>query len=165
MGAAAVAMGGVQAGMAYGQYQTQLAESNYQFTMSKINARNAELQAKKAKELGDEKASDLLKQTSSLVGAQKTAFAAGGVDISFGTAKEVFQQTYEAGYKDAETIRTNAFLEGLGYQSQAQEFLRVGDLNQAVSQSTANQTLLTGLMRAGQTAYGNSGSSSQNSRG
>jgi hypothetical protein len=147
MGATAV-IAGLQVVQSVGQARAEYAQSQYQKTMANINARNAELQRRRALELGDKNALQYLKRGNSLIGAQKVSYAASGVDIGFGSALEVFKQTKEMSYQDAEEVRSNAFLESLGYQSQSQAYQNEAIMADYMGRDKAVQTILTGGMRA-----------------
>lgn len=145
MGYAAIAMSLFQS---YGQASAEKAMGEYQNSMAQINARYAEEQAKYAIERGDKEASNFLKNASSLLGTQRVGFAASGVDVSYGSAQMIQQQTRELSQEDAETIRSNAFMEALGYKHQASEYLRAGELSQSTGRGNAIQTMLGGGLRA-----------------
>lgn len=151
----AAAMAGMQLFQAYGQAQSMEAMGEYQNTMSRINARNAELQAESAQKKGLEDSYNYQKKVSQVVGAQKVAYAAQGVDIGYGSAKEVQAQTVEQGKADVMTIKNNAFLEAMGYRSQAQEASRAGRMAQLGAQTEAASTLIGGGIKAAQTYYTN----------
>lgn len=157
MGAAGAGIAGLQLFQAYGQAQALAAMGDYQKSMSEINARNAELQAKDAIKRGDEAASEYSKKVNQTVGSQRTAYASQGVDIGYGSAKEIQKETYEIGARDAMTIKNNAFLEAMGYKSQAAEMNRAGRMAQMGSKSEAASTLLAGGINAAQTMYSNYG--------
>lgn len=146
--AGGAATAGLQLFQAYGQSEALKAQGNYQYEMSKINARNMEKQAKRSIELGEKSAESYQKKIKSLVGQQKTGYAGGGVDVSFGSARQVQQETMEIGAQDAAEIRNNAFLEAMGYESQAQQTRREGRMAQSGARTAAAQTLLAGGMKA-----------------
>lgn len=155
MGAAGAGIAVLQLGQAYGQAQSMEAMGKYQKAMSEINARNAEIQAQDAIKRGDEAASEYSKKVNQTVGAQRTAYASQGVDIGYGSAKEIQQETYEIGARDAQTIRNNAFLEAMGYRAQAQEISRSGRMAESSAKSEAGATLLAGGIKAAGTIQEN----------
>ena len=157
MGAAGAGIAGLQLFQAYGQAQSMEAMGDYQKSMSEINARNAELQAKDAISRGDSAAEEYAKKVNQTVGAQRTAFASQGVDIGYGSAKDIQRETYEIGARDTMTIKNNAFLEAMGYKSQAAEMSRAGRMAQMGARSEAASTLLAGGMNASSTLYSNYG--------
>lgn len=157
---ATAALMGLTAVQTYGQYNAQKAQGDYQYRMARINAAEAEAQGKRVIEAGEKSATDYKKKINQLVGEQKTGFAAGGVDVSFGSAQQIQAETREVGLRDVQTIRTNAFLQAMGYQAQSQDILRQGQMARNAANFSANQTLLTGALRLGSQAYGAAGSDS-----
>ena len=86
------------------------------------NARIAELQAADAVERGAEAESRFRASVRGLIGRQRAALAASGVDISSGSARDVQVDAAELGELDALTIRSNAAREAWGYGVQATDF-------------------------------------------
>ena len=158
MGAAG---GGVMAGLglfqAYGQATGAKAMGDYQNTMSKINSRNAEIAADDAIERGKESVNNYRKKVNQVVGSQRAGYASGGIDVGYGSAQAVQDETREIGQADVATIKNNAFLEAMGYKAQAQESSRRGRLAQQAGQNEYANTLLTGGMKAAGYLYDNYG--------
>lgn len=157
MGAAGAGIAGLQLFQAYGQSQSMEAMGDYQKAMSEINARNAELQAKDAIKRGESAAEEYAKKVNQTVGTQRVAFAGQGVDIGYGSAKEIQRETFEIGARDIMTIKNNAFLEAMGYKSQAAEMSRAGRMAYMGSRSESASTLLAGGINAANTMYSNYG--------
>ena len=154
-----IVMGGTMALQAYGQAQAMEAQGDYQNTMSQINARNAERMGKKAIERGNKSAADFRSKVNQMIGTQKTAYAASGVDIGYGSAKQVQEQTRTLGYDDAITIENNAFLESMGFEQDAFNKKQAGKMGQAALNNQAQQTLISGGLRIAEMAYSNKGGS------
>lgn len=89
--------------------------------VGEYNAQVDEIKAKDAEERGRLQEFNLRTNTRKLIGSQRAAFAASGVDISDpeGTAQNVFADTAKMSEMDALTIRTNAAREAWGFRSQA----------------------------------------------
>lgn len=151
MGAASIAIAGLQLFQASGQATSTRAMGQYSKAMSEINARNAEIKSKKAIEQGDEAAAEYRKKVNQTVGSQKTAYAASGVEVGYGSAKDIVQETYEIGANDAIKIKNNAYLAALGYEAEAQESSRRGRMAEVGSRIEANNTLIAGGLQAAQT--------------
>lgn len=149
-GAVAATILGVEA---VGKANAIQGQAEYQKTMSDINSRNLELQSKRATELGDLKAKKYQEQINDFIGKQKNAYASSGIDISFGSASQVIKQSRELGFQDVQNIRTNAFLDAMGYKAQATEATLMGEMQLASAKSEYAQTLLGGALR-GYSAYG-----------
>lgn len=133
---------------AYSESQSQIAMGDYQNRMAKINAKYAQMQADRALERGDLQATEFLKKSASILGAQKTAYAASGVEVGYGSGRTLAEQTKVLSALDAEEIRSNAFLEAMGYRQAAQETLRGGRMAQSMGRISAAQTLLAGGFKA-----------------
>lgn len=136
--------------------------------MARINARRAELQAEDVIKRGGKEALAYGQKVEQFAGSQKAAQAASGVEVGYGTAGQVVDQTYEMGTEDVERIKMNAFREAMGYKQQASDYIGQGNLAKATGKAQANQTLVTGGLRAmsmGVSAYGASkaGGSSESS--
>lgn len=81
-----------------------------------------------------------------LIGSQKANYAASGVDISSGTAQEIFEETQAIGNADAMTIRSNA-------QKKA-ESLRMGASAYEAGQTSSLLSGGSALLSTGIGAYG-----------
>lgn len=160
MGAAG---GGIMAGLglyqAYGQAEGARAMGEYQNTMAEINSRNSEMQADGAIKRGKEAADNYKKKVNSLVGTQRVSYAAGGVDVGYGSAQEIQDETREIGARDIATIKNNAFLEAMGYKAESQNALRRGRIAQLGAKNESTNTLLTGGLSAARQLNDNYGSS------
>lgn len=86
------------------------------------NARIAELQAADAVERGAEAESRFRTSVRGLIGRQRAAFAASGVNLSSGSPADVQADAAELGELDALTIRSNAAREAWGYGVQATDY-------------------------------------------
>mgnify|MGYP001566966260 CR=1 FL=1 len=91
-----------------------------------------------------------------LIGSQRAAFAASGVDISDpdSTAANVFADTAALSELDALTIRANAAREAWGYRMGAQNDQALGRIARQEGESRAVGTLLS---TAGSVLYGKYG--------
>jgi hypothetical protein len=160
MGAAG---GGAMAGLglyqAYGQAMTLNAMGEYQKSMSKINAKNAEYKAQDALERGDNQVTEYRKKINKLIGSQRVAAAGSGVEVGYGSNQQIVDETREIAARDVATIKNNSFLEAMGYRAEASEALRRGRMNQMASRNEAVNTLITGGLKAAETLNDNYGSS------
>jgi hypothetical protein len=59
------------------------------------------------------------RKTAQLIGAQRAAIAANGVEVDFGSMGDVTADTRMIGFEDAQTIRKNAARESKGYEISA----------------------------------------------
>lgn len=81
-----------------------------------FNAKVAELQAKDALVRGAQEEGRYRAQVRGLLGTERVAYAAGNIDVSYGSAVDVQADTEFMGELDALQIRTNAAREAWGYQ-------------------------------------------------
>ena len=158
MGAAGSVIGLAQAQMtmgdAWSQSQAMRQQGEHQRQMYNLNSKFSYMQAEDAIKRGDKAADQHLKQTKSLIGSQRTALAAQGIDIGDGSALEIQQDTAELGAMDAMTIRNNAWRESWGHRVQASQLYHQGRWAELGAKNQARNTLITG----GISALGQAGS-------
>lgn len=90
-----------------------------------VAARNAQLadqQAADALRRGEREAADLQRRVASTKSAQRVSLAAKGLDLTYGTAADLQDQTDFFGASDVATMRTNARKEAWARQSQSSNF-------------------------------------------
>lgn len=119
-GTAIDTVGRIKAGKAEkkaGEAEQRAAES--QAGISDYNAAVADLQAKDAVERGKIESDKFRTRTRALVGEQRTSFAAGNVDVGFGSAVDVQADAAMLGELDALTVQTNAAREAWGFRVEA----------------------------------------------
>lgn len=112
LSAAGAVLGGVSA---YQQSATAKATAKY-------NAQQADVAAQDAIKRGDDEAARAQRNANQMVGAQRAAFSARGIDISDGTAASLIDQTDFFGQADAVTARNNAKKEAYAYRARAAGF-------------------------------------------
>lgn len=101
-----------------------------QKAIAEANAATAEQNAQDALARGEKDAQAVRRQGQQVVGAQRAAYSARGLDISEGTPADVIDQTDFFGQSDAATARTNARREARTYRAQGSNFqAEAGTLN------------------------------------
>lgn len=102
------------------------ASAKYNAQVADMNAKIAERQARDAVQRGAMEEQQQRMKTSQIIGKQKAAMAANGVDLTFGSPLDTLVDTATMGELDALTIRSNAYREerdirqqGLNSSSQA----------------------------------------------
>jgi len=115
-----------------GEQQKQAAES--QAGLLDYNANVADLQAKDATARGVEEENKLRTRIRSTIGAQRTQFAAAGVDAGYGSAADTQADAAMLGELDALTVRTNAAREAWGYKVQAVDLRRKAEITRKEGQ-------------------------------
>ena len=128
---------------AMGDYQ----QSKVAGEVAARNAKLADLQAEDALRRGENEAAELRRRVAATKSAQRVSLAAKGLDLTYGTAADLQDQTDFFGESDVATVRTNARKEAWSRRSQSANFQA-----EALSQRpwlSAGSTLLVG---AGQVA-------------
>jgi hypothetical protein len=127
---------------ARGRYEQQIAEHN---------AHIADMQAEDAIARGYEAEFTRRTQTNQLLGSQRVALAAQGIDIGSGSAADAQYDTQVIGELDATTIRNNARREAWGFRVDAADWRQrgkaariEGEIGQMNARIGAGSTLLTG---------------------
>lgn len=148
-GTAMSAVGSIQQGQAAsaaGKYNAKVAEMNAQ-----INERRARDAIERGK--GEEQKKRI--QNQQIIGRQKAAMAANGVDVSFGSPLDTLVDTATLGEVDALTIRSNSYREAYDYKVEGSNQRAKAQLDRmnAKSAETAGYlgaagTLLTGTSSA-----------------
>lgn len=125
---------------AYGQYQQGQAAND----AAKYNAKMAEYGAQDAQRRGEEEAAAIQRKAASLKSSQRVSLASRGLDIGYGTAGDLQDQTDFFGQMDAGTARSNAAQQAWNYRAQ-------GTLARAEGRSAAYQGMLgaTGTLLSG----------------
>jgi hypothetical protein len=134
----------LSAASTYSQYQGQRAQADLEGRMFDINRTNAEVMASEAIKRGGREATALKTRTRRLIGSQRAAQAASGVDIGSGSAVDVQEDTRVQGERDALTIKNNAWREAFGIRSEAAAAGTRQNLSRLSRRNEMANTLLTG---------------------
>lgn len=129
---------------AYQQSQAIKAQGKYQSNQLRFNAEVADLQATDAINRGNADAATKKRQTKQVIGSQRAALAAQGIEVNEDTASLIQQDTAGLGAEDVQTIKNNAWREAWGYRVQAVDYNAQAGFASVASRFNANQTLLTG---------------------
>lgn len=125
------------------------AQGRYQASMMLLNAELARMQAEDALERGEQTAENYGRQAAQVKGAQRTAFAASGVDVNSGSAAQIQEETAEQAVTDLMTIRSNAWRESWGFKMQEIESKGQAEMAKIGASQKSTQTILTGLVGLG----------------
>lgn len=106
------------------------------------NATIAEIQAQDAIARGKIEEKKSRRVTEQVIGAQRTGFAAQGVDVNRGSALEVQADAAYLGELDALTIRNNAAKEAWGFRTQSEDLRYRGKLAKREGISDALNTIV-----------------------
>lgn len=120
MASLTAATGAISAAGVYSQAKTAKATAE-------LNATMADRAAADAVTRGDKQAMEARRQGSLMAGAQRSRYAAAGLDIESGTPGDVIDQTDFFAQSDGATARTNARKDAAGYQSQGASYRAQAD--------------------------------------
>jgi hypothetical protein len=141
-------IGAISLAAAYQQSETMKAQGDFQRQQFETNARLAEMQAQDTIKRGDEDAAAYKKQVKQVIGSQRAAMAAQGIELDSGSALDIQEETAGIGALDALTIKNNAWREAWGYRMQASSMAGQGAMAQIGARNDARNTMLTGGMNA-----------------
>lgn len=136
----------------------------YDASVFESNARIQDILAADAITRGDKEAVKAKQATKRLIGSQRAAMGAQGIDIESGSALDIQQETAALGAEDALTIKNNAWRESWGYKVQSNDLTGRADMARRTAKTKAKNTLLTGgLSAVKDIAYGVYASKRKNS--
>lgn len=121
----------MQAYGAYAAVEEQKAQLRASAELDAINARMAEQAAASATEAGTQTESMSKMRTAHLKSSQRTAMAAGGVDLGVGSAARVLTSTDVMGEVEANNIRMNALQQAWGIRTGATNSMAQAGIKQA----------------------------------
>lgn len=147
--AGSAAAGGISAiGSSYAQSQAMKSQGEYERMTMDANARLANIQAEDTIKRGNKEAAEHIKQTKKLIGSQRAAMAAQGIEVNADSALDIQAETAAMGELDALTIRNNAWREAWGYRVSASDLSFRGRFAEMAARGQSRQTLVTGGMQA-----------------
>jgi hypothetical protein len=106
------------------------------------NAKMAEWAAQDAQRRGENEADSIRRKGASLKSTQRAVMAGKGLDISYGTAADIQDQTDFFTQSDIATTRTNARREAWNLRAQGQQALAMGKADSLNSMLAAGGSLL-----------------------
>jgi hypothetical protein len=127
----------------YQQYQAGRANADYQEQLGERNAEIGRRQAAQERDIGNIDEERHLRKVRQMLGAQRAAGAANGLDINSGSALDLQAETAGFGAADASTIRSNALRRAWGLEVGAVNDLNAGRADAAASRNAATGTLIT----------------------
>lgn len=140
------------------QAQATAAANKYNAKVADMNAAISERRAKDALERGALAEQQKRRETAALLGKQKAAMAANGVDLTFGSPLDVIVDSATLGELDALTIRSNTYREEYDYRVDA-----ANKRSQAtMSRGAASSALTGGYLGAAGTVLGGAGNAYKN---
>lgn len=122
--------------------------AEYQSEQAAEDAKAQRNQADQAKQIGNIDEERRLRQVRQMVGAQRAAAAANGLDPNEGTPLDLQTQTAGIGAEDAMTLRLNAMRQAWGLEVGAVNSMNYGAAAKVNAKNQNTGTLLTGLGQA-----------------
>lgn len=116
-----------------------------QQSIANSNAKLLDRSASDAIARGNEEAIASRRRTKMLIGEQRAAAAAQGLDVNTGVAADLQDQAFQHGAADEATIRRNAFREAWGIRAQASNQRMEGRYARQAGRNQAIGTTLGGL--------------------
>lgn len=116
-------------------------------SQAKAQAKMNTALAKDAVARGEAEAAAARAQTRRLLGEQKAAYAASGIDLGGGSVTDALSGTAWLGETDVMRIRHNAALEAWGYKAQSQQALAQAAADKSASRTAMYSTILGGAAK------------------
>lgn len=110
---------------AYGQIQQGQAinaQAKYEAKVSERNAKLSEAGREDARKRGEREQLNHWRRVSQMMGEQRAQFAAGGIDVNFGTPGEVVEDTMLIGLEDSSILAENTKKEMEGFDIEAANY-------------------------------------------
>jgi len=145
VGAVSTAIGVVSA---IQQGKAQEAQYEYQAQVQKENQRIANQNATMERQAGIEEARRQRIKTLQMIGSQKTALAANGMDVGFGTSLDTIEDTAMLGELDALMIEKEAETRARNYEIQANNFANEANLSMYAARNARTAGTLNALSSA-----------------
>ncbi len=148
-----IALGAMAAGTAVSAVG-QIKAGNRQKEAGDANAAILEARARDARALGTDEEQRYRANVRGLIGSQRAGFAAQGVDVGSGSAADVQADAAYLGELDALTIRNNAAREAWGYEVEADQARKGGEIAKRESRWGAVTTVAGGASSILMSRYG-----------
>lgn len=146
--AAAWALGASAAATAAGAYMSYDANKKAgeaQQQQAENNARLAADDAAAAQAMGDRESQQQTWRTRALIGQQRAAIAANGIDSQIGTAAEIMGESAMFGEVDQQAIRLNTARSAWGFNSQVTNIKNQASIDRFNTKAKGRATILSGL--------------------
>lgn len=123
--------------------KAQLAEGKYQEQVYNSNARMSQMQADDATRRGEEKALEIRQQGKKLIGKQRAAMAAQGLDLEQDDPLNIQMESAAYTAEDSRQTKANAWQEAWGYRVQAQDYANKAKFANITGKQKSRGTILT----------------------
>lgn len=129
---------------------SQASQYRYEARIADANKRAENAKVQDAMQRGQIEERNAARRQSALIGAQRAAMAANGIDLSFGSAAETLGDTAMMAQEDRGTIRENTRREQMGYDINAANYA----MKAKAARGAASGALISGLFQVGSTLAG-----------
>jgi hypothetical protein len=146
----------------YRQSKAEKQQGLYESDIMESNARMANMQADDATYRGEQKALEIRKKGKIIIGKQRAAMAAQGLDIEADDALAIQQETAENVALDSEQTKRNAWMENWGYRVQSQDYKNKARFADITGRQRSRATILTTGLGILNTFASSGGKSSSN---
>lgn len=143
---ASLGLSGISSLASYDSIKT---DSKFESDQHLFNAGLADRAAKDAIRRGEKQVDDIRRRTKQLVGEQRAAFAAQGIDVGDGSAIDLQEDSNYWGAYDEMQTRNNAFLESYGMKMQALNLRSQAKATELSGDYKARLTLISGIADMG----------------
>lgn len=140
--------GGMSIWQAQKQADAMRMQGEFQERTAEFNTKLSEMQAEDAVRRGNTEIVAHQAQARQIVGMQRVALAAQGIDVNKDSAYAVQDETRRVSKHDTMTIKNNALREAFGYKVQAANASAQGVISSIAAQNNADNTILTGYTNA-----------------
>ncbi len=123
-------------------------QSAFQNDQAKRNLQIMELQREEILAQGEEDASNTKKQIKQIIGSQKAALAAQGIDVNSEIAKQLERETLDTGFEDVAAIKNNAWKKAWGIEVEESNIRNNIAFNKMATKNQTDNILLTGGLKA-----------------
>lgn len=154
-GPAVIALAGYQIISGIQQGETVRAQAQLNQQIDEMNAQYAELDAYRAEQSGLSQAARYENVINAISAKQKVAFASQDVDINFGTAKAVREESKLNGFLNQLDIKNHAHQVALGYKNQAAGLRLQGVMGIAQANYNASAMQNAAILGGAKTIVGN----------
>lgn len=133
---------------AQSEAQSIKAEAAFEANQFEFNSRIRERQAEDALKRGHRAATEVRKKTKRVIGAQRAALAAQGIELDDGSALAIQEDTAAVGEVDALTVQNNAWREAWGFKVEAADLKSRAAFTRIGGESRAKSAVVTGGLAA-----------------
>lgn len=142
------ALAGVTALSAFSRAEQMRQSAKLQRQIDALNEKFAEVDAYKMEQQGQTEAARYQQVIDNTLADQQAGYAANNVDITFGSAAQVQEDTRLAGYLNQMDIVNQAHAKAVGYKNEIRSRRLQSVFRQSEMASEANSVVTEGLLRA-----------------